>query len=638
MFGWRHVAAVVTLTVLIAPATALAQTPLGIVENTLGRFDRDTLQPVGATINLPEPHAAPVFAPDRERFAIGLSKAGVDRTPRIGLWIVDPDQMTVVHEVHTGIAAEAVVYPGVVAALLQSGELLVVDPKSGSIRSRRRIGRTSCAPTAVQVPHRGVIVNEVRAAEVEVTIVESDGRVNTLSIPLKTPGRHCRKVGLAASSKRVYITATEGVIEFDPVARRTTRHQVGGGTSAAIVPGGLAVAGPRGVSVVDTTTWKTRWRDRTARSVLTSGSTVIATGSDVRARDARTGTLRWRASGNALAVAAGRVYAQPAVLDLRTGERVGTHPPATSTFLFAEAPVTAAASGQAAFPYQRLAQGPSEDVLAVQNGAVYATGVTRTSVMAYPLSGAALKFELPRRVQVVDWLVAGTKGVAAITGGYPFRLYYGPPRGPLRLLRRKVVTAAVAGSKLVTLEGPYEREWIVTRDLSGGKARRVARPARGMSYMLAAGHYVSVSLGKALIVLDLRTGREVYRVRPRSMSAYRLGADGRIAIVDPEFERIQTATPTQPKLRTVANLLPFAYPLALVGDEIVFVESLSRSTGRIVSLKPGGTRRALTPRMPISNVAYDGKTLAFISGTCLFAGPPPAQPPDTPPPADCYPE
>jgi hypothetical protein len=359
MVRWhRAVVAVVLLGSLIAPATAAAQRPLGVVEHTLGRFERNSLQPVGPTLDLPEPHARPVFAPDGERFAIGLSKAGPNSTSRIGLWIVDPDQMTVVHEVHTGIAAEAVVYPGVVAALLQSGELLVVDPKSGSIRSRRDIGYTSCAPEAVQVPRRGVIVNEVRAGEVEVTIVESRGRVHTLSIPLKTPDRPCRKVGVAASEKRVYISGTDSVVELDPVTRRITAHRVGGGTSAATAPGGLAIAGPRGVSVLDTTTWKTRWRDRTARSVLTSGSTVIATGSDVRARDARTGTVRWRASGSALAVAAGRVYAHPAVLDLRTGERVGTHPPTTSALRFAEAPVTAAAaSDQAAFAASRPGYG-----------------------------------------------------------------------------------------------------------------------------------------------------------------------------------------------------------------------------------------------------------------------------------------
>jgi hypothetical protein len=349
MVRWRQLV-VVVLASLLAPATAAAQRPLGVVEQTLGRFDRDTLQPVGPTLDLREPHAAPVFSPDGERFAIGLSKAGSAGTTRIGLWIVDPDQMKLVHEVHTGIAAEAVVYPGVVAALLQSGELLVVDPKSGSVRSRRGVGYTSCAPPAVQVPRRGVIVNEVRSRDVEVTIVASGGRVHTLSVPLRSPARRCRKVGLAASDDRVYITGYDSVIELDPVARRTAAHRVAGGTSAAIVPGGLAIAGPRGVAVVDTATWKTRWRDRTARSVLTSGGTVIAGGGDVRARDARTGRLRWRANGHALAVAAGRVYAQPAVLDLRTGERVGTHPPATSSFRFAEPPGTAAATRQAPFP------------------------------------------------------------------------------------------------------------------------------------------------------------------------------------------------------------------------------------------------------------------------------------------------
>src|SRR4051812_18723463 len=126
MTGWRHVAAVAALAVLIAPAAARAQTPVGIVENALGRFDRDTLQPAGPVVALREPHARPVFSPDGERFAVGLSKAGTSTTPRIGLWIVDPDRMTVEREVHTGIAAEAVVYPGVVAALLQNGELLIV--------------------------------------------------------------------------------------------------------------------------------------------------------------------------------------------------------------------------------------------------------------------------------------------------------------------------------------------------------------------------------------------------------------------------------------------------------------------------------------------------------------------------------
>jgi outer membrane protein assembly factor BamB len=69
-----------------------------------------------------------------------------------------------------------------------------------------------------------------------------------------------------------------------------------------------------------------RWRDPAARWVLASGNIIIATGSDIRALDARSGRVRWRGPGRAAAVAAGRVYAQKRVLDLLTGEVRGTHP------------------------------------------------------------------------------------------------------------------------------------------------------------------------------------------------------------------------------------------------------------------------------------------------------------------------
>jgi hypothetical protein len=240
----------------------------------------------------------------------------------------------------TGVAAEAVVYPGVVAALLQNGQLVVVDPATGKIRSRRQIGWASCAPEAVQTRDRGVIVNAVRRDQVEVTIVDPRGRLHTLRLPLKTPKRNCRKVGLAANGTHAYVTGGNGVAEIDPVSRHVNITRVaGGGTVAAVVPGGVAMAGPAGLTVIDTRTWKTRWRDRSARSVQASGATVLGTGGGtVKARDASNGRLLWRASGSVQAVAAGRVYAQPAVLDLATGERVGTHPLVYSAIRFATSP------------------------------------------------------------------------------------------------------------------------------------------------------------------------------------------------------------------------------------------------------------------------------------------------------------
>ena len=48
--------------------------------------------------------------------------------------------------------------------------------------------------------------------------------------------------------------------------------------------------------------------------------------------------------------------------------------------------------------------------------------------------------------------------------------------------------------------------------------------------------------------------------------------------------------------------------------------------------------RPLTPRIPLGTLAYDGETLVFSSGKCVFAGPLPREVPDAGPPADCSPE
>jgi hypothetical protein len=337
MVNVRRVVAV-TAALLASPTVAQARaetpTPLGVVEQTFGHFDRDTLAPLAPSLPLPEPHARPVFSPDERRLALGLSAPGT-RTGRVGVWIVDPARVKVLHEVVTGIAAEAVVYPGVVAALLQNGQLVIIDPASGKIRSRREIGRTSCAPEGVQTESRGVIVNEVGRDKVEVAIVDPRGKVHTLRLPLKTTQRDCRKVGLAADATRAYVTTAHRIAAIDPVTRHVDILRLAAGTDADVVPGGLAVAGSGGLAVLDTTTWKTRWRDRSARNVQTQANTVVGTGSGrVTARDARTGRLLWRAPGAAQAVAAGRVYAQPAVLDLATGEQVGTYPPVFSAIRF----------------------------------------------------------------------------------------------------------------------------------------------------------------------------------------------------------------------------------------------------------------------------------------------------------------
>jgi hypothetical protein len=339
----RIAVAAAALCMLIPAAPAAARDPLGVVEQTLGRFDPDTLTPVGASITVGEPHTGPVLSPSADRFAMGVSaNPGPNAGPggRVGLWIVDPARMRVEHAVQTGIAAEAVAYPGVVAALLQNGRLITVDPRTGSIARRWPIGYSSCAPPAVTVARRGVFVNEIRASGlVEMAFVDADGTLHTKTVQLGGGWTSsCRSAPLVAdpARRRVYVVGPRNVAVVDVATRRATLRPIGDVSThrtAALVPGGgLAVAGGHGLRVLDTRTWATRWRDVAARSVLVSGRTVLASGGGVRARAAADGRVRWRLAviGAAGAAAAGRVYVNTRqdvrILDLATGRRVGSHP------------------------------------------------------------------------------------------------------------------------------------------------------------------------------------------------------------------------------------------------------------------------------------------------------------------------
>lgn len=329
---------------LPSAAAAAARQPLGLVEQTLGRFDPDTLAPVGPSLEVQEPHTAPVPSPDRQRLALGLSAAPASGNGgRIGLWIVERARMRVLRAVATGIAAEAVAYPGVIAALLQNGELVIVDPATGAITRRRSIGSSHCSPPAVAVGRRGVFVNEVRPdGVVEIAVVDARGRVALANVRLKVApsASECRIAPLVAdpAGRRVFVIGTSRVAVVDVLTRRVSFHAIGDRglrRTAALLPGGgLAVAGDRGLRVLDTRRWTLRWRDASARSVLVSGRTVLAFGGRIRARDARDGRLRWTASGDATlagAVAAGRVYVSSAralrILDLATGRLRGVRAP-----------------------------------------------------------------------------------------------------------------------------------------------------------------------------------------------------------------------------------------------------------------------------------------------------------------------
>jgi hypothetical protein len=328
--------------VLAAPALA-APAPFGVVEQTLGRFDPDTLAPVGASIEVAEPHTGPILSPAADRFAMGLSAPpgpGARSGARVGLWIVNRSRMQVEHAVQTGIAAEAVSYPGVVAALLQNGQLVTVNPRTGAITRRHTVGYSSCAPPAVQAAGRGVFVNEIRSnGLIEMAFVDADGTLHKKTVQLGGGWTgSCRKAPLVAdpARHRVYVVGPRNVAVVDVATRRATLRPIGDSSSrrsAALVPGGgLAVAGDHGLRVLDTRTWTPRWRDAAARTVIVSGRTVLASGAGVRAHAAANGRVRWRlaVAGAAAAAVAGRVYVNTRqelqILDLANGRRVGSHP------------------------------------------------------------------------------------------------------------------------------------------------------------------------------------------------------------------------------------------------------------------------------------------------------------------------
>jgi hypothetical protein len=295
-----------------------------------------------------------------------------------------------------------------------------------------------------------------------------------------------------------------------------------------------------------------------------------------------------------------------------------------------------------AFPYQAVSPAPQEPNLAVQGRTVFVrspAGVKPIGAFAYSLDGGAPKqFLLTNRAQNLDVIEATPQALALQAAAAPtYRVYYGPRNGPLRRLNNDVVAIGLSGSTMLSLEGrPYGHEWIVARDVMGGPTRRIARPGFDLSYLQAAGPYVSVRDQKArIIVLNWRTKREVYRVRVRGGSgAYALAADGRIVIAGGEFERIQSASLADPHLRTIARVNAAPYALAIAGTRIIFEEVLSRSTGRLVVLRPNGHRRAISPRMPLggSGIDFDGHTVAFVSGGCVYAGPIPATTPTGSPP------
>jgi hypothetical protein len=270
----------------------------------------------------------------------------------------------------------------------------------------------------------------------------------------------------------------------------------------------------------------------------------------------------------------------------------------------------------------------SEQAIAVAGGQVFGLSrADRDSFAAFGVDGSRRELvRLGRRGELYG-VGASPQVVAANTSRGS---WLGPLGGPLMRTEPEMVGLAVSGSTVLSLEGERFHEAIVAHE--AGAARQVVKPPdRDPSQLQAAGPYVSVVINAeagdaALLVYEIATGRLVYRLETGAANGYDLGPDGRVVLVGGTNGRvpIQTATPAQPQLRTIARLRVMGY-VALAGDEIVLARN--RTVSRLLLLRLDGTHRFVSgPIGAVTALAYDGTTLAFAAGHCLYGGTGPAGP------------
>lgn len=356
----RLLALLAPLAATLAGGVAIAA-PLGGFGGIVAEVDRNTLMPSGPVREVLEPHAPAMYAPDRSHFAMGLSMNGGAK--RIGLWIVRAGSLEVRHAVRTGIATEDVAFPGVVAGLLQNGDLVVVDPDSGRIGQRHRFRSTQECGSRRPVQQDGRAVFPIlRPGErVKLAIVSAKGKVRVIPLSrlrYRATREDCGEVGLVGDGDgHVYVVAGQGDVARVEMRTNAVRYLPGkvwrgcpsGRTCiprfrAAWVKGsGLAVAGEHvvkgtnrrespaiGLFMQSARTGEGRLVDASAKTVNVSNGTIVVTGRGVRGYTAA-GRRRFSIpTGEALwppQVADQRLYLPEAdqvrIIDLRTGTIVG---------------------------------------------------------------------------------------------------------------------------------------------------------------------------------------------------------------------------------------------------------------------------------------------------------------------------
>jgi hypothetical protein len=322
----------------------------GNAGSLLAPVDRRSLEAGVPWADLGEYHAAWSVSPDGRMAAFGISAAG--RRIGIGIRVIDLATLRTVKDLEVGIVAEAVGWlaPDRLAAFLQSGEVVVVDPLSGREVSRKALGAISCpfAPPSA-VTRAGFVLLTPDAGVARLVVADGDGRVRSARLTRFALGEGrgvCERAGLAVDRARLvaYVVGARTLIaEVDLRTMRVREHRLAaaprllsttgcptcGAQRAAVWLGGgrLAVAGvnaraqtasrftirPGGAAVVDTRRW-------TGRSIARHAGAVLRAGDHLVVYDGRHPSMRPR-HGDGL-----RVHDRSGRLRYTTleGERVGT--------------------------------------------------------------------------------------------------------------------------------------------------------------------------------------------------------------------------------------------------------------------------------------------------------------------------
>ncbi len=290
----------------------------------LARLDPLSLEPVSRKVELGEYHNAWSLSPDGTQLALGVSAPG--ESGRVGIIILDLDDLTVVREIETGGAAEALAWltPSLLIGGLVRDGTVVVDPLTGEILHR---WPSLSPPEASARTPEGLVMLFPRTGTTapRLAVVDAQGRLRSVVLDrIQLSARYADGVyyadraGLAVDpgQARAYVFAADApVADVDLRTMRVSYHrlealflsagEVGGteaqpedvrarirralwlGDGQVLVFGSDLVPAARedfesiaaGATLVDTVKWRSCTLDAKAGGAAFVGGRVLAYGS-----------------------------------------------------------------------------------------------------------------------------------------------------------------------------------------------------------------------------------------------------------------------------------------------------------------------------------------------------------------------